>query len=100
MVTYLMDEDNGQVGYRYLRMANHIQKRIEMGELQGNMPLPAERRLAEEYGVSLGTARRATEELRMRGYVYTLRSKGTFVTRQLDRRAQAASLRVPEPETV
>lgn len=70
-----------RANYAYMQMANHIKKRIQSGELEVNMPLPAERRLAEEYGVSLGTARRATEELRQWGMVYTLRSKGTFVGR-------------------
>lgn len=41
--------------------------------------LPGERDLAEEYGVALGTARRAIEELRDRGLVVTLASKGSFV---------------------
>lgn len=66
-------------GYIYQRMADHIAARINAGDLAPNKPLPAERRLAEEYGVSLGTARRATELLRERGLVVTLRSKGTFV---------------------
>ena len=66
-------------GYIYERMADHIAARISEGELLPNRPLPAERRLADEYGVSLGTARRATELLRERGLVITLRSKGTFV---------------------
>lgn len=67
-------------GYIYERMADHLAARIEEGDLLPNRPLPAERRLADEYGVSLGTARRATELLRERGLVITLRSKGTFVT--------------------
>ena len=54
--------------------------RIISGYLQPHTPLPAERRLADEYGVSLGTARRATELLRERGLVVTLRSKGTYIT--------------------
>jgi DNA-binding GntR family transcriptional regulator len=67
--------------YAYVHMANHLRERIETGDLKRHTPLPAERRLAEEYGVSLGTARRATEELRRLGLVYTLRSKGTYVGR-------------------
>jgi DNA-binding GntR family transcriptional regulator len=66
-------------GYIYERMADHLAARINAGDLAPHKPLPAERRLAEEYGVSLGTARRATELLRERGLVVTLRSKGTFV---------------------
>jgi GntR family transcriptional regulator len=66
--------------YIYETMANHLAARIESGELRPNRPLPAERQLANAYGVSLGTARRATEILRQRGLVVTLRSMGTYVT--------------------
>ncbi|WP_312871649.1 winged helix-turn-helix domain-containing protein [Amycolatopsis acididurans] len=66
-------------GYLYEMMANHLAARIEAGELTPNTPLPSERRLADEYGVSLGTARHATRLLRYRGLVITIRSKGTYV---------------------
>lgn len=66
-------------GYIYELMADHLTARIESGELRPNTPLPAERRLAAEYGVSLGTARHATQILRDRGLVFTIRSKGTFI---------------------
>jgi DNA-binding GntR family transcriptional regulator len=70
----------GQPGYVYQWLAEQIAARIISGYLQPHTPLPAERRLADEYGVSLGTARRATELLRERGLVVTLRSKGTYIT--------------------
>lgn len=74
--------DPAQVGidYLYVAMADHIAARIDAGELPPNTRLPAERDLADEYGVSLGTARRATKELRERGLVVTVPVKGTFVT--------------------
>ncbi|MET9340297.1 winged helix-turn-helix domain-containing protein [Nonomuraea sp. NPDC003804] len=65
--------------YVYAAMADHIAARIETGELRANARLAGERALAEEYGVALGTARRAIEELRQRGLVVTLPAKGTFV---------------------
>src|SRR5437764_13563985 len=83
-VVHKIDFQPDPTNYAYVHMANHIKKRIEAGELKFNKPLPAERRLAQEYGVSLGTARRATEELRSWGLVFTLRSKGTFVGRLLE----------------
>jgi DNA-binding GntR family transcriptional regulator len=73
------DLDNSRPGYVYKTMAEHIRARIESGELKPHTPLPGERRLAEEYGVSLGTARRATKQLRDWGLVVTLRSLGTFI---------------------
>ena len=69
-------------GYVFEMMADHLAARIEAGDLPAGMPLPSERRLAEEYGVSLGTARHATRLLRYRGLVITVRSKGTYVTRR------------------
>jgi GntR family transcriptional regulator len=66
-------------GYVYETMADHIAERIISGELTANTPLPSERALACEYGVSLGTARHATRLLRYRGLVVTVRSKGTYV---------------------
>lgn len=74
--------DPAKVGpdYLYVAMADHIAARIDAGELPHNTRLPAERDLADEYGVSLGTARRATRELRERGLVITVPVKGTFVT--------------------
>lgn len=65
--------------YIYETMADHIASRIESGELRPKEPLPAERRLADSYGVSLGTARRATQMLRDRGLVFTLAGMGTYV---------------------
>jgi len=82
LVGKIPDFDPAKVGpdYLYVAMADHIAARIDAGELPPNTRLPAERDLADEYGVSLGTARRATKELRERGLVITVPVKGTFVT--------------------
>lgn len=71
--------DPREPGYLYEAMAKHLATRIEAGELAERKPLPNERRLAEEYGVSLGTARHAVRILANRGLVVVLRSKGTYV---------------------
>ncbi len=65
--------------YIYAAVADHVAARIASGELPTGSRLPGERELAEEYGVALGTARRAVAELRERGLVTTLPAKGTFV---------------------
>lgn len=65
--------------YTYAQVADHIAARIESGALPAGARLPGERDLAEEYGVALGTIRRAVLELRDRGLVRTLPAKGTFV---------------------
>ncbi|WAL64923.1 winged helix-turn-helix domain-containing protein [Amycolatopsis cynarae] len=72
----------GAPGYVYEWLADQLAARIEAGELPVHCPLPNERTLAEEYGVSLGTARHATRVLRARGLVVTVRSKGTYVAQR------------------
>lgn len=73
--------DPAEVGtaYIYVAMADHVAARIEAGELTSGTQLPNERAFAQEYGVSLGTVRRATRLLRERKLVVTVRIKGTFV---------------------
>ncbi|NKQ55374.1 winged helix-turn-helix transcriptional regulator [Amycolatopsis sp. K13G38] len=66
--------------YVYDELARHLAGRIEAGEFQANTRLPSEQQLAEQYGVSLGTARHATQLLREAGLVITVPAKGTYVT--------------------
>jgi GntR family transcriptional regulator len=73
-----------QAAYLWARVADHIAARIEAGELRPGARLPGERDLAAEYGVSLGTARRAIEDLRGRKLVTTLPAKGTFIAASRD----------------
>jgi len=65
--------------YVYVQVADHLAARITAGEIRAGALLAGERALAEEYGIAIGTARRAIQELRDRGLVVTLPSKGTFV---------------------
>jgi GntR family transcriptional regulator len=74
------DPEAAVPAYLYSRVADHIEARITAGELTPGTRLPAERDLAAEYQVALGTARRAVDELRRRGLVVTLPAKGTYVT--------------------
>ncbi len=66
--------------YHYMQVADHVVARIRAGELRPDARLAGERDMAEEYGVAIGTIRRAVEELRDRGYLITLPAKGTYVT--------------------
>ncbi|WP_051760390.1 winged helix-turn-helix domain-containing protein [Herbidospora cretacea] len=79
----------GPAMYVYARVADHIAARIAVGELMPGTRLPGERDLAAEYGVALGTVRRAIEELRDRGLVVTLPAKGTYIARPEDLASQA-----------
>jgi DNA-binding GntR family transcriptional regulator len=73
----LIDHESGRPVYQQL--ADIVAAQIAAGTLVVDRPIPAEARLAEEYGVARLTARRAVRELRERGLVYTVQGKGTFV---------------------
>ncbi|MBT2384258.1 winged helix-turn-helix domain-containing protein [Streptomyces sp. ISL-11] len=72
--------DPTRAAYVYMQVADHVVARIESGSLRLGARLPGERDLAEEYGVAIGTVRRAIQELRDRGLLVTLPAKGTFVS--------------------
>lgn len=80
---YVTDEkpvfDSSNPEYVYKRVADDIAARITRGELRPATRLPGERDLAQEYGVALGTARRAIRDLRERELVITLPAKGTYI---------------------
>ena len=71
--------DPTKAAYVYAQLADHLAARIKAGDLRPGARLTGERELAQEYGVAVGTARRAIQELRERGVVVTLPAKGTFV---------------------
>ncbi|NDL56292.1 winged helix-turn-helix domain-containing protein [Phytoactinopolyspora mesophila] len=75
------DPDARGNGYVYLRLADHLAARIEARDLPPGTQLPAERDLAMQYGVSIGTVRRVAAELRNRDLILTLPAKGTYVRR-------------------
>jgi DNA-binding GntR family transcriptional regulator len=65
--------------FAYMQVADSITVRIEAGEITHK--LPAERDLAQEYGVAYQTVRRAMKVLRERGLIITRQGRGTFVVR-------------------
>lgn len=67
--------------HAYAQVANDVARRIEAGEIVRK--LPAERDLADEYGVAYTTVRRAMQVLRERGLVVTVHGRGTFVAASL-----------------
>lgn len=80
--------------YAWKAVADEIKRRIEIGQYRPRMPIPAERRLAEELGVAVNTIRRAVASLREEGVLKTLPQKGTFVAAD-----QAADAENPPPPT-
>lgn len=67
----------------YLQVAAHLEDRIRAGELAPGARLPGEQALRQEYGVALGTMRKALRLLRDKGLLVTTPSLGTFVAREL-----------------
>lgn len=63
----------------YLAVAEDIAGRIASGELGPGTRLRSERDLAEHYGRSYGTVRKAMAVLRDRGLIETVHGRGTFV---------------------
>jgi DNA-binding GntR family transcriptional regulator len=74
----------------YVAVADHVEARIRTGELQPGARLPAERDLAQEYGVAYLTVRRAAQVLRERGLIETVHGRGTFVADPLPEAAPDA----------
>ncbi|MBO4270410.1 winged helix-turn-helix domain-containing protein [Microbispora triticiradicis] len=70
--------------YVWQAVADEIKRRIKAGQYQPRMPIPAERRMAEEFGVAVNTVRRAVAVLREEGVLMTLPAKGTFVAPIVD----------------
>lgn len=73
----------------YVQLADIVERKIASGELAPDRPIPSENHLADAYGVARLTVRRATQELRERGLVVTVRGKGSFVVEQPPTRTSA-----------
>jgi GntR family transcriptional regulator len=69
----------------YVQIADHVEAQIASGELAPGGRLPAERDLAEQWGVAYQTVRRAMRELRERGLIASVVGKGTFVREMGDK---------------
>jgi GntR family transcriptional regulator len=63
----------------YEQAADHIAAAIASGDLTPGDKLPAERDLAEDWGIGYLTVRHAIAVLRERGLVVSRVGKGTFV---------------------
>ena len=79
LVSDLEAEGGRDADLAYMRVADDIAARIASGELAPGARLRSERDLAEHYGVSYGTIRRAMTVLREQGLIVTIHGRGTFV---------------------
>jgi GntR family transcriptional regulator len=69
--------DRASIKHAYQQVADAIAARIAAGQYP--CKLPSELDLAEEFGVSHGTARRAMAILRERGLIVSIHGRGTFI---------------------
>ncbi|SMG58040.1 transcriptional regulator, GntR family [Paenibacillus aquistagni] len=63
----------------YAQIAEHLIQLINAGQYHPNDKIPTEMELAEQFGVSRITTKRALLELENRGYIYRKRGSGSFV---------------------
>jgi len=64
----------------YRQVKSHLVQRVLAGEWKPGEVLPSEMKLAEAYGLSQGTVRKAIEEMAAEGLVSRQAGRGTFVT--------------------
>jgi GntR family transcriptional regulator len=67
----------------YREIAEDLRRKIDEGELEQGEQLRTEDELMDLHRASRNTVRRAIKELSVRGLVYTLHGKGTFVTEEV-----------------
>src|SRR5207253_8878368 len=64
----------------YEQIVKQIEESILKGELKPGDQLPAERELAQQFGVSRTAVREAVKTLREKGLVESYSGRGTFIT--------------------
>lgn len=64
---------------KYEQIAKEIRKRIREGVYQPKTAMPDQNTLADEFGVSRMTIKKALDGLTMEGLIYTRRGDGTYV---------------------
>ncbi len=73
----------------YLQIMDRIKLQIISNQLHAGEKLPAVRELAAEAGVNPNTIQRALSDLEKKGFVYSQRTSGRFVTDNRDLILQA-----------
>jgi len=64
----------------YYKLQSEIKENIENGKWKPGVMIPPERVFVEEYGVSIGTVKKAITNLVNEGFLYRVQGRGTFVT--------------------
>ncbi|MBV6756339.1 GntR family transcriptional regulator [Rhodococcus opacus] len=77
-----MDDSGYETAPAHRRLSNALREQIAAGHFRDGRRLPTEFELAEGYGLSRQTVRRAFHDLVAEGLVYRVPGKGTFVSEQ------------------
>jgi GntR family transcriptional regulator len=72
--------DHGSSVPPYRQLAAILRERIESGELTGR--LPGEKHLMQEFGLALGTVRKAVKVLRDEGLIETVPGWGSYTRKE------------------
>jgi GntR family transcriptional regulator len=65
----------------YIQVRTHILEAIRSGEWRPGEAIPPEKKLCTRFGISMGTLRKAVDELAASGMLTRHQGRGTFVTR-------------------
>lgn len=75
-----MTVDHFDPEHKHLQIARIVRAQIRSGELEPLDPIPSEARMVQMHGVARDTARKAVRLLAEEGWVFTIQSRGTFVS--------------------
>jgi GntR family transcriptional regulator len=89
--------DHDGIEYVYEQFADAITARVESGYY--TIKLPAERALAEEFGVSYITVRHAMKILREHGLIVSIQGRGTYVAPDYRIAPQSAEIQTPTSQS-
>ena len=70
----------------YHKLQSFLRGQIENNIIKPGEQIPTERKLAEDFGVSVGTVKKALWGLAQQGLLYRIQGRGTFVTETVLRR--------------
>lgn len=85
--TQLIEDDWQPSGAAlYVRVRSLITQAIRSGEWRAGETIPPEKKLCERFGVSMGTLRKAVDELTASGILVRRQGRGTFVAKHSEGR--------------
>ena len=81
-------------GKKYVSLMEELKNKILSGEIRPGEKLPSENELAQEYGISRHTVRKALAILANDGYITTEHGKGTFCSDRMAHRKNSKNIAV------